>query len=186
MERNFFTTPLSSSCPLFHGFFDKACIVGILPRFLECLVCSATPKTKTTFGILQLWFNYFTTVFQQMLMWKFPKSIAGHISPRVWDSCFKCWDTNTVFQKPLRNNRRSSGIDGKTSDCLSRNSSYYRYIELRLNRLNLRLLFIRVFTPLQFVFLFAASGLKRLICSRSCQHQQNKGEGCSPQPQQNA
>jgi len=41
--------------------------------------------------------------------------------------CFVCSDTNTVFQTAVflilvvRNNKRSSGIDGKTSNCLSRN-----------------------------------------------------------------
>jgi len=50
---------------------------------------------------------------------------------------FKFSDTNAVFQTAIfliplvRNNRRSSGIDGKTSDCLSRNCLYYRYLELR-------------------------------------------------------
>jgi len=39
---------------------------------------------------------------------------------------FKCSDTNVVFQAAIflilvaRNNKTSSGIDGKTSDCLSR------------------------------------------------------------------
>jgi len=74
--------------------------------------------------------------------------------------CFKCSDTNVVFQTAIflipvvRNNKRSSGIDGKTSDCLSRNCLYYRYLILSyfilsyvsasnfsLNRLNLWLLF---------------------------------------------
>jgi len=47
---------------------DKACadVFGILPRFLknflgsENLVCNATAGTKTTLGIIQVWFNYFT------------------------------------------------------------------------------------------------------------------------------
>jgi len=44
----------------------------------------------------------------------------------VW-SVFKCSDINVVFQTAIflilvvRNNKESSGIDGKTSDCLSRN-----------------------------------------------------------------
>jgi len=52
-------------------------------------------------------------------------------------SAFKCSDTNVVFQRAtflilvLRNNKRSSDIDGKTSDCFSRNFWYYRYLELR-------------------------------------------------------
>jgi len=84
------------------GFFDKACIVGILPRFLECLVCSATPKTKTTLGILQLWFNYFTTYFFNALgnvnvNLKIPKKRRGpqkeHTArgPRVWGPTLECW-----------------------------------------------------------------------------------------------
>jgi len=55
-----------------------------------------------------------------------------------WDwSTFKCSDTNVVFQTAIflilvvRNNKRTTGIDGKTSDCLSRNCLYYRYLELR-------------------------------------------------------
>jgi len=46
-------------------------------------------------------------------------------------------DTNLVFQTGIflilfvRNNKRSSGIDGKTSDCLSTISLYYRCLELR-------------------------------------------------------
>jgi len=74
-----------------------------------------------------------------------------------WDwTVSKCSDTNTVFQTTVflipvvRNNRRSSGIDGKTSDCLSRNSLYYRYYvfasNCSLSRLNLRLLFFRWFS----------------------------------------
>jgi len=54
-----------------------------------------------------------------------------------WDwSMFKCSDTNLVFQTAiflivvLRNNKRSSGIDGKTSDCPSRHCLYYRYLEI--------------------------------------------------------
>jgi len=46
---------------------DKTCvyIFGMLPGFLENLLesenlfCSATAATKTTLGIIQLWFNYF-------------------------------------------------------------------------------------------------------------------------------
>jgi len=54
-----------------------------------------------------------------------------------WDwSAFKCSDTNVVFQRAIFlilviRNKRSSGIDGKTSDCLSKNSLYYRYLQLR-------------------------------------------------------
>jgi len=55
-----------------------------------------------------------------------------------WDwTVFKCSDTNVVFQTAVlfipvvKNNKRSSGIDDKTSDCLSRISLHYRYIELR-------------------------------------------------------
>jgi len=46
-------------------------------------------------------------------------------------------DTNVHFQTAIffilvvRNNKRLSGIDGKTSDCLSRICLYYRYLELR-------------------------------------------------------
>jgi len=56
----------------------------------------------------------------------------------IWDwSVFKCSDTNVIFQTAIflvlfvRNNKRSSGIDCKTFDCLSRNFLYYRYPELR-------------------------------------------------------
>jgi len=41
--------------------------------------------------------------------------------------CVQVLDTNVVFQTVIflilvvKNNKRSSGIDGKTSDCLSRN-----------------------------------------------------------------
>jgi len=50
---------------------------------------------------------------------------------------FKCSDTYVVLQTAIFlilfvvNNKRSSGIDGRTSDCLSRISLYYRYLELR-------------------------------------------------------
>jgi len=45
-------------------------------------------------------------------------------------SVFKCSDTNVVFQTAIflimvvRNNKRYSGIKGKTSDCLSRYCLY--------------------------------------------------------------
>jgi len=55
-----------------------------------------------------------------------------------WDwSVFKCSDSKVVFQSAIffilvvRSNIRSSGIDDKTSDGLSRNCLYYRYLELR-------------------------------------------------------
>jgi len=48
-----------------------------------------------------------------------------------WDwSVFKCSDTNVVFQTAIflilviRNKKRSSGIDSKNSDFLSRNCFY--------------------------------------------------------------
>ena len=41
----------------------------------------------------------------------------------------KCSFPNSHFLV-LRNNKRSSGIDGKTSDCLSRSCLYYRCFEL--------------------------------------------------------
>jgi len=50
--------------------------------------------------------------------------------------CVKCSPTNDVFQTAIffilvvRNNKRSSGFDGKTSDGLSRICLYYRYLEL--------------------------------------------------------
>jgi len=54
-----------------------------------------------------------------------------------WDwSVFKFLDTNVVFQTAIFlvlvvwNNKRSSGIDGKASDCLSRICSYCCYLEL--------------------------------------------------------
>ena len=77
-----------------------------------------------------------------------------------WDwFVFNCPDTNAVFQTAsflilvVRNNKRFPGIDGKTSDCLSRNCLYHRYLELRfcsysncsLDRLNLWLFFSRWF-----------------------------------------
>jgi len=44
----------------------------------------------------------------------------------------KCSFPNSHFlDSVVRNNKRSSGIEGKTSDCLSRNCLYYRYFELR-------------------------------------------------------
>jgi len=51
--------------------------------------------------------------------------------------CFKFSDTNVVFQAIIllilvvRNEKRSSGIDGKTNDFFSRNCLYCRYPELR-------------------------------------------------------
>ena len=64
-------------------------------------------------------------------------------------SVFKCSDTNIDFETAIflilfvRNNKRSSGINGKTSDCPSRICLYHRYFELRfccncsLNHLNM-------------------------------------------------
>jgi len=52
-----------------------------------------------------------------------------------WD--WSVFYTNVGFQTAIfsipviRNNKRSSGIDGKTSDCLSRICLYYPYLELR-------------------------------------------------------
>jgi len=49
-------------------------------------------------------------------------------------SVFKCSDTNAVFQTGVflilfvRKNKRFSGLDGKTSNCLSRNCLYERYL----------------------------------------------------------
>jgi len=55
-----------------------------------------------------------------------------------WDwSVFKPSDTSVVFKRVIflilvvKNNKTSSGIDGKTSNCLSRISLHYRYLELR-------------------------------------------------------
>jgi len=61
---------------------------------------------------------------------------AKHLAICDW-SVFKCSDTNVVFQTVifmilvLRNTKRSSSIDGKTSDCFSRICLYYPYLELR-------------------------------------------------------
>jgi len=61
---------------------------------------------------------------------------------------FKCSDTNIVFQTAIllilvtRNNKRSSGNDGKTSDCLSGICLYYRYLELRFYFLLVNVLWI--------------------------------------------
>jgi len=44
----------------------------------------------------------------------------------------KCSFPKAIFLIPVvRNNKRSSGIDSKTSDCLSRNCWYYCYRNLR-------------------------------------------------------
>jgi len=44
----------------------------------------------------------------------------------------KCSFPNSHFlDSGLSNNKRSSDIDGKTSECLSRICLYYRYLELR-------------------------------------------------------
>jgi len=55
----------------------------------------------------------------------------------------ECSFPNSHFlDSVVRNNKRSSGIDGKTSDCLSRNCLYYRFLSCvsarncSLNRLN--------------------------------------------------
>jgi len=61
---------------------------------------------------------------------------AKHLGNWDW-SVFKCSDKNVVFQTAIflilvvRNNTKSSGIDGKISYCYSRNCFYYRYLELR-------------------------------------------------------
>jgi len=41
------------------------------------------------------------------------------------------WFSKQPFFKSGHKKKRSSGVDGKTSDCLSRSCSYYRYFELR-------------------------------------------------------
>jgi len=55
-----------------------------------------------------------------------------------WDwSGFKFSDTNVVLQTTsflilvVRNNKSTSDIHNKTSDCLSKNSLHYHYLELR-------------------------------------------------------
>jgi len=59
-----------------------------------------------------------------------------HLVSWEW-SMFKCSDTNLFFQTAIflilvvRNNKRSSGIDGKISDFLSRNCLHNSYLELR-------------------------------------------------------
>jgi len=63
-------------------------------------------------------------------------TIAKHLVNWGW-SGFKCSDTNVVCQAAIflllvvRNNKRSSDIDGKTCDYLSRNFLYFCYRELR-------------------------------------------------------
>ena len=65
----------------------------------------------------------------------------------------KCSFPNSLFLILVRNKKRSSGIDGKTSDCLSRNClysitvilSYVSVSNYSLKRLNLWLLFFRWF-----------------------------------------
>jgi len=44
---------------------------------------------------------------------------------------FVVFQTAILLILVVRNNKRSSGIDSKTSDCLSRNCLYYRSLELR-------------------------------------------------------
>jgi len=55
--------------------------------------------------------------------------LAGIVKTATDKACneCKCSDTNVVFQRAIflilvvRNDKKSSGIDGKTSDCPSRN-----------------------------------------------------------------
>ena len=59
-----------------------------------------------------------------------------HLVDWDWTVC-KCADTNVVFQTAVfvipvvGNNKRSPGINSKTSDCLSGICLYYRYLQLR-------------------------------------------------------
>jgi len=61
---------------------------------------------------------------------------AKHLINWDWSVC-KCSDTNADLQTAIflilvvRNNKRTSDTDGKTSDCLSRICLYYRYLESR-------------------------------------------------------
>jgi len=63
--------------------------------------------------------------------------IAKTVTDKPCNEC-KCSDRNVDFQRTIflilvvRNDKRSSGIDGKTSDCPSRNCSYYRYLGIPL------------------------------------------------------
>jgi len=67
-------------------------------------------------------------------------AVAGIVKTATGKACneCKCSDTNVVFQRAIflmlfvRNDKRSSGIDGKTSDCPSSNCLYYRYLEIPL------------------------------------------------------
>ena len=53
----------------------------------------------------------------------------------AWLLGHKCSFPNSHFLgSVVRNNKRSSGIEGKTSDCLSRNCLYYRYTQGRRQR----------------------------------------------------
>jgi len=76
--------------------------------------------------------------------------IVKNATDKACNEC-KCLDTNVLFQRTIililvvRNDKRSSGIDGKTSDCPSRKCLYYRYPKIpycskcSLNRLNFSL-----------------------------------------------
>jgi len=65
------------------------------------------------------------------------KTTTGKACNERKTGAFKRLDTNVVFQTAIflilviRHNKRSSGIDSKTSNCLSRNCLYYRCLELR-------------------------------------------------------
>jgi len=62
------------------------------------------------------------------------RSLHVFAGQRCYWSVFKSSDTNVVFLTGIflilfaSNNKRSSGIDGKASNCLSRNCLYYRYL----------------------------------------------------------
>jgi len=66
--------------------------------------------------------------------------LDGIVKTATDKACKECKrsDTNVLFERAIflilvvRNDKRSSGLDCKTSDCPSRNCLYYRYLEIPL------------------------------------------------------
>jgi len=81
-----------------------------------------------------------SSVFCALCMVYLAALLAGIVKTATDKACneWKCSDTNVVFQRAIflilvvRNGKRFSGIDGKTSDCPSRNFLYYCYLEIPL------------------------------------------------------
>jgi len=112
-----------------HTFYSNK---GALSTFSHLCLCKCVRVWKNTWQ---------STVCFALFPW-FTRAVllVGIVKTATDKACneCKCSDTNVVFQRAIflilvvRNDKRSSGIGGKTSDYPSRNCLYYRYLEIPL------------------------------------------------------